>query len=148
MSGESAELKSKNREEKKMLVGRTAKTEGYAVRPPGEWRCWSSSRVNHRGIIRRREVHCAAWNDGRNRVLVDHLGHGVAQQHNVLVKRLNLALQLDAIDEINRHRHMLTAQSIEEWVLKKLPFVAHDILRVMKMLKKEGPYHSVTAAYA
>jgi hypothetical protein len=97
-----------------------------------------------RRVVCSREIDCATGDDGRDSVLVDHLGHGIAQQHNVLVKRLNLTLELDAIDEVNRHRHMLTAQSIEKWVLKKLPFIAHDILRVVKMLKKTAPYHSVS----
>jgi hypothetical protein len=34
-------------------------------------------------------------------MLVNHLGDRVAKQHNVLIKRFNLALQLDAIDEVN-----------------------------------------------
>jgi hypothetical protein len=41
-------------------------------------------------------------------------------------------LQFDAIHEVNGHRHMLTAQCIQEGVLQKLTFVAHDILRVQK----------------
>ena len=63
-------------------------------------------------------------------MLVDHLRNRVAQQHDILVKRLNLPLKLDAIDQINGNRYMLTAQGVEEWVLKKLAFVTHDILRV------------------
>ena len=34
-------------------------------------------------------------------MLVDHLRHGVAQQDDVLVERLDIALQLDAIDEVD-----------------------------------------------
>jgi hypothetical protein len=64
-------------------------------------------------------------------VLVDHLRHGVAQQHDVLVKRFDLPLQLDAVDQINRHGHMLATQLVQERVLQELAFViAHDILRV------------------
>ena len=45
-------------------------------------------------------------------MLVNHLRYGVTQQHNILVKRLNLALQFNAIDQVNRNRDMLTAQGI------------------------------------
>jgi hypothetical protein len=68
-------------------------------------------------------------------VFVNHLRDGVAQQHDVLVERFDLALQLDAVDEVNRHWHMLTTQSVEEGVLQQLTFVvviAHDILRVLE----------------
>ena len=63
------------------------------------------------------EVHGACRNDGRDRVLVDHLRHGVAQQDNVLVEGLDLALQLDAIDEIDRDGNVLLAQQVQERVL-------------------------------
>ena len=80
-----------------------------------------------------RKIHGTARHDGGDGVLVDHLGHGVAQQHNVLIERFDLALQLDAIDEIDGHRHVLATQGIEEGVLQKLTFViAHDILRVQE----------------
>jgi hypothetical protein len=65
-------------------------------------------------------------------VFVDHLGHGVAQQHDVLVKRFDLALQLDAVDQINRDRHVLSAKLVQEGVLQELAFVVHDMLRVEK----------------
>ena len=66
-------------------------------------------------------------------MLVNHLSHGVAEQHNILVKRFDLALQFDPVDEINRNRHMLATQGIEKWVLQELTFiVAHDIFRVQK----------------
>ena len=82
------------------------------------------------GFSRYRKADGAAWNDGGYGVLVNHLRDGVAQQHNVLIKRLNLPLQLDAIDQIDGHRHMLAAQGVEKRVLKKLSFVTHDIFRV------------------
>jgi hypothetical protein len=59
----------------------------------------------------------AARHDGGDGVLVDHLGDRVAQQHHVLVEGLDLPLQLDAVDQIDGHRHMLTAQSVQERVL-------------------------------
>jgi hypothetical protein len=35
----------------------------------------------------------------------------------VLVERLDLALQLDAVDEVDRHGHVFLAQQVEERVL-------------------------------
>jgi len=42
-----------------------------------------------------------------------------------------LALEFDAVDQVNGHWHMLTTQCVEEGILQKLPFVVHDILRVL-----------------
>jgi hypothetical protein len=64
-------------------------------------------------------------------MLIDHLRDGVAQQHDVLVKRFDLALKFNAVDQIDRHGHMLATKLVQERVLQKLAFVvAHDILRV------------------
>ena len=65
-------------------------------------------------------------------MFVNHLRNGVAQEHNILVKRFNLALQLDAVDQVNRDRDVLAAKLIQERVLQELAFViAHDIFRVV-----------------
>ncbi len=70
-------------------------------------------------------------------MLVHHLGDVVAQQHHVLIERLNLALQLDAVDQVNRHRDSLLAQQVEEGVLQQLGsvFVAHGELLEGYVLK-------------
>jgi hypothetical protein len=65
-------------------------------------------------------------------VFVNHLSHCIAQKHDILIEGLDLALQLDAVDQINGHWHMLAAQCVQEGVLQKLTFIAHDILRVQK----------------
>src|SRR5690606_16531856 len=65
-----------------------------------------------------------------------------SQQHDILIKRLNLALKLDAIHQVNGHRNVLPAQGVEEGILQKLAFIAHDILRVQKFCCKPTPYHS------
>jgi hypothetical protein len=45
-------------------------------------------------------------------------------------------LKFDAVDEVNRNRHVFTAQSIEEGVLQQLTFViAHDIFRVQELIE-------------
>ena len=68
-------------------------------------------------------------------MFVNHLRDRVAQQDDVLIKRLDLALQLDSIYKINRNRNVLPAQSIEKRVLEKLTFVvAHDMFRVQKWI--------------
>jgi hypothetical protein len=60
-------------------------------------------------------------------VLVDHLRHSVAKQDDVLVKRLDVALQFDAVHEVDGHRHVLFAEQVQKWILQELTFVAHDI---------------------
>lgn len=69
-------------------------------------------------------------------MLVNHLCNCVTKQHNILVKRFDLPLQLDAVDKINRHRNMLATQGVEKWILQELAFVvAHDIFRVQKFIE-------------
>lgn len=65
-------------------------------------------------------------------MLVDHLGDGVTQQHDVLIKRFDLSLQFDTVDQVNGHRYMLPTQSVEEGILQELAFIIHDIFRVRK----------------
>jgi len=55
-------------------------------------------------------------------VLVDHLAHGVAQQDHELVERLDRALQLDAIDQIDRYGDAFATQRIQEGILQGLTF--------------------------
>src|SRR5688572_5898856 len=55
--------------------------------------------------------------NGRDGVLVHHLRHGVLEEHDVLVERFDLALQLDAVHQVDRDRNMLFAQRVEERVL-------------------------------
>ncbi len=67
-------------------------------------------------------------------MLVNHLRHRVAKQHDILVERFNLPLQFNTVDEVNRYRNMLATQGVEKWVLQKLTFIiAHDIFRVQKL---------------
>jgi hypothetical protein len=63
------------------------------------------------------EVHRTSRNHRGDGMLVDHLGNRVLEQNDVLVERLNLALQLYAINQINRNGDMLATKSIEEGVL-------------------------------
>src|SRR5205807_762731 len=44
------------------------------------------------------QAHVARGHHGGNRVLVDHLADAVPQQHDKLVERVDLTLQLDAVD--------------------------------------------------
>jgi len=50
-------------------------------------------------------------------VLVDHLRDRVLEQDDVLVEGLDLALELDAVDEVDGHRNMLFAEGIQERIL-------------------------------
>ena len=46
-------------------------------------------------------VDCARRNNRGDRVFVDHLGNGIFEEDDVLVERLDLALQLDAVDKVD-----------------------------------------------
>src|SRR5690606_38956265 len=69
----------------------------------------------------RPDADIARRHHGGNGVLVDHLADGVAQQHHELVERFDGALQLDAVDEVDRNRNALPAQRVQERVLQGLP---------------------------
>jgi hypothetical protein len=69
-------------------------------------------------------------------MLVDHLGHSVAQQNDVLVKGLDLPLQLDAVHQVNGHWNVFPTERIQEGILQKLAFIAHDMLRVQSVVVK------------
>ena len=58
-------------------------------------------------------------------MFVDHLGDGIFEQNDVLVERLDLTLQLDAVDEVDGDLNVLFAQRVQERVLEGLPFIAH-----------------------
>jgi hypothetical protein len=59
-----------------------------------------------------REIHGPGGHDGGYGVLINHLSHGVFKQHHVLVKGLDVALKLNAVDQINRDRDVLATQNI------------------------------------
>lgn len=83
------------------------------------------------GGLRGCKLDRTAWHDGRYRVFVHHLSHRVAQQHDILVKRFDLPLKLDPVDEVDGHRHVLTTELVQKRVLQELAFVvAHDMFRV------------------
>jgi len=50
-------------------------------------------------------------------VLVHHLGDRILQQNDVLVEGLDLALQLDAVDEVDRDLDVFLAKGVQERVL-------------------------------
>ena len=77
-----------------------------------------------------RQAHVARRHDRGNRVLVDHLADAVLQQHHELVKGIDLTLQLDAVDEVDRDGHPLFAQGIQKGVLQRLAF-GHRVLLIL-----------------
>ena len=103
--------------------------------------CGQSVRAG-RFVTRHGKLHRTTRHDRGNGVLVHHLGHRVAQQHNVLVERFDLTLQFDAVDQVNGHRHMFTPELVQKRVLQELAFViAHDMFRVQRV-EENLPYHS------
>src|SRR6185312_11321957 len=77
----------------------------------------------------RRQAHVARRHDGGDGVLVDHLTDAVLQQHHELVERIYLALQLDAVDEVDGYGHPFFAQRVQERILERLAF-GHRVLLV------------------
>ena len=51
------------------------------------------------------------------RMLVHHLADGVLQQHDELIEGFNLALQLDAVDQVDGNRDPLFSQQVQVRVL-------------------------------
>ncbi|MEY3105293.1 MAG: hypothetical protein RJA72_1325, partial [Pseudomonadota bacterium] len=47
-------------------------------------------------------------------MLVDHLCHRVSQQNHVLIKGLDVPLQFDAVDQVNRHGDVLLAKHVKK----------------------------------
>lgn len=63
------------------------------------------------------ESHGAAGNHCGDCMLVNHLCDGVSKQNYVLVKRLDVTLQFNAIYQVNGYRYMFLPEKVEEWVL-------------------------------
>jgi hypothetical protein len=55
------------------------------------------------------QAHCARRHYGGDRMLVDHLADGVLEQYYELIEGIDLALQLNAVDQVNRHRYVFLA---------------------------------------
>ena len=71
-------------------------------------------------------------------MLINHLGDGIAQKHDILIKRFDLTLQFDPVNKVNLDGHVLSAQGVEKRVLQQLTFIiAHDIFRVQKLISFE-----------
>lgn len=68
-------------------------------------------------LVTARQTHRTARYHGGDRVLVNHLADGVLQQDDKLVEGLDLALQLDAVDQIDGNRDAFFPQGIEVRVL-------------------------------
>ena len=96
----------------------------------------SRVRVGGRRVVRHGDR--ARGHHRRNGVLVHHLRDRVLEQDDVLVERFDLALKLDAVDEIDRDLDVLLAQRVQEGVLQHLPFVAHRVAPLL-LLAMAGP---------
>ena len=102
-------------EDRTFTGGWTLKHAARLPRPPGAGRAGRAAASV--GALFLLDDDRAGGDDGGDRVLVDHLGDGVLEQHDVLVEGFDVALQLDAIDQVDRNRNMLAAQRVEERVL-------------------------------
>src|SRR5690625_3523714 len=68
------------------------------------------------------KVHVASRHDGGYGVFVNHLADRVSKQHYKIVKRFDLALKLDAVDQKNGNRNPLATKGVEKRVLQRLAF--------------------------
>ena len=59
----------------------------------------------------------ASWDDSGDGVFIHHLRHRISKEDHVLVEGLNLPLQLDAIDQIDRDRDVFPTKHVEERIL-------------------------------
>src|ERR1700712_5243267 len=96
------------------------KLEGIKIRRPGVIANGRRYAGRGRGLGLfgiRVEIHRTGRHDSRNCVLVDHLGDRIPEQNDVLVERFDVPLKLDAVDQVDRHRHMLFTQCVQKRVL-------------------------------
>jgi len=56
----------------------------------------------------------------RNGMFVDHLTDLVFQQHDKIVERFDLALELDAVDQVDVHRYAFASQCVQKRILQRL----------------------------
>ena len=66
-------------------------------------------------------------------MLVHHLRHRIPKQHYVLIERLDLSLQLDAVHQVNGDGHIFLPEKVEVRILQKKRH-----LHLLKLLVVEG----------
>src|SRR5947209_355112 len=66
------------------------------------------------------QAHVARGHNRGNGMLVHHLTDAISQQDDELIERVDMSLQLDAVDEIDGYGHPLFAQGVQKWVLQRL----------------------------
>src|SRR3989338_4312818 len=118
-------------------ASRRSSSSSSSARPPPRRNCTSSARsparavgcdVNGRLFVSSSLGFCGFGtfkmkldrpirNNRGDCVLVDHLAHGVLEQHHELIERFDLSLKLDAVDQKNGYRYMLLAQRVKKRVL-------------------------------
>ena len=59
-------------------------------------------------------------------MFVDNLAHCVFQQNDKLVKRLNLSLQLDTVNEKYRNRYIFASERVKKGVLEAIQIRARS----------------------
>ena len=85
-----------------------------------------------------RNVDCASRNNGRNRVLVYHLSHSIFKQYNILIERIYLALQFDAVDKIDGHLTQAIKKARGNDLLVKIGYYLTDTPQGCQIIFKEG----------
>src|SRR5690606_11293422 len=85
----------------------------------------------------RPHAHVARRHHGGNGVLVDHLADCVAQQDHELVEGFDHALQLDAVDQVDRDGNAFAPQRIQERILQGLS-LGHGVSPAWLLLCPSG----------
>ena len=63
------------------------------------------------------QIDCTRRYDGGNGVFINHLRDSITQQYHVLIKRFDMPLQFDTVDQVDGNRNMLFTQGVQKRVL-------------------------------
>jgi hypothetical protein len=81
---------------------------------------FNDRRLGHFAVFARRQTHVARGHNRGNGVFVNHLADAVSEQDDELIEGIDLALEFDAVHEVDRDGHTFFAQGIEKWILQGL----------------------------
>ncbi len=76
------------------------------------------------------DLDSTSWDNRTDGVLVNHLLGSVHKHEGVLIERLDVPLELDTVDQVDRDWYTLTTKRVQEGVLQGVAFVAHGFFSV------------------
>jgi len=82
---------------------------------------------------------CLGRHNRRNGMLVNQLAYAISEEDDERIKRFYLALQLDAVDQVDGYGDSFFAENIEEWILEcSASLLVHEQAPVWKMVQVAG----------